>query len=163
MNVLTIVVLACMVFKLVDGFRKGMVKEIISFVSLIILCVVLLLIGNGLQSYMEGEFLSVAVMVVLLVVIGLIHHLLGVVFFSAKIISKLPIIHSVDKLLGMLVGVLEVILFMWTVYAYIIFCGLGMIGQQIVEYTSQSPVLSVFYQYNLLVPLVNSLLTKMAA
>ena len=57
-NIFVIVMLALLVFKMWDGYRKGMVKEIISFISLIFLCLVAALVGNGLNSYFDGKFLN---------------------------------------------------------------------------------------------------------
>lgn len=48
--VIMAVVLICMVM---DGYKKGMVKSLISLISLLITCVVLFLIGNGLSSYFD--------------------------------------------------------------------------------------------------------------
>lgn len=150
MNIFAIIVLIVAVFKIAEGYKKGMVKEIISFVSLIVLCIVAALIGLGMNSYMEKEMIGIVVAVLLLCVVGIVHHLLGVVFFSAKLLSKLPVIHWVDKLLGMVVGALETILILWTVYLFVMNAGLGMLGQQILVYTQENSVLSWLYRYNLL-------------
>lgn len=150
MNILLIIVAVLLLFNVVDGYKKGMVKSIISFVSLIILCVVTALIGNGLQSYFDGEVLNVVIMVLLLCVLGIVHHLLGIVFFSAKLISKLPIVHSLDKVLGIVVGILETVLIIWTIYTFAMMMDLGMIGTQIVEYTRENSTLTWFYEHNYL-------------
>ena len=89
--VIMAVVLICMVM---DGYKKGMVKSLISLISLLITCVVLFLIGNGLSSYFDGKIFNVILTILLLAAIGLVHHLLNIVFFSAKMIVKLPIVHS---------------------------------------------------------------------
>lgn len=148
MNILLIVMGIILICCMVDGYKKGMVKSIISFVSLIVLCIVVALIGNGLQSYFNGEFLNLAIMVLLLCVLGIVHHLLGLVFFSAKMISKLPIVHSLDKLLGVVVGILETVLILWTIYTFIMMLDMGMIGQQLLEYTRESSILTWFYEHN---------------
>lgn len=150
MNILLIIVAVLLLFNVVDGYKKGMVKSIISFVSLIILCVVTALIGNGLQSYFDGEVLNVVIMVLLLCVLGIVHHLLGIVFFSAKLISKLPIVHSLDKVLGIVVGILETVLIIWTIYTFTMMMDMGMIGTQIVEYTRENSALTWFYEHNYL-------------
>lgn len=111
--VIMAVVLICMVM---DGYKKGMVKSLISLISLLITCVVLFLIGNGLSSYFDGKIFNVILTILLLAAIGLVHHLLNIVFFSAKMIVKLPIVHSLDKLLGIVVGILETVLIVWTIY-----------------------------------------------
>ena len=51
--VIMAVVLICMVM---DGYKKGMVKSLISLISLLITCVVLFLIGNGLSSYFAVSY-----------------------------------------------------------------------------------------------------------
>ncbi len=161
MNLMTLIVLFLMVFKIADGYKKGMVKEIISFVSLVVMCVVVVLISAGLHSFMEKQVIGVVIAVLLLALLGIAHHLLGVVFFSAKLISRLPIIHWADKLLGMLVGALEVVLILWTLYTFIMHFGLGMIGRLIIEYTNQSKLLTTIYEYNMLAPIVESVLAKL--
>ena len=161
MNLMVLIVLFLLVIKIVSGYKKGMVKEIISFVSLIVLSVVIVLISAGLHSFMEKKVLGVIIAIVLLSVLSIAHHLLGIVFFSAKLIVKLPIISWADKLLGMVVGALEVVLLLWTLYTFTMHFGLGMIGQMIVEYTNQSKFLTTIYEYNMLAPIVESVLGKL--
>lgn len=150
MNILLIAVVLFMICKIVDGYKKGMVKEIISLVSLIVVCAVVALIVKGLDSYWDKNYVNLIVTVVLLIIVGIVQHILGVVFFSAKVISKLPIVSWLNKLLGMVFGVLETVLILWTIYTFIMFMDLGMIGQQILLYTQESPVLTWVYEHNYL-------------
>ena len=150
MNLLFVIVLIVMFFNIVSGYKKGMVREIISLISLIVMCVVVALIGNGLNSYFDGEIANVIIVVLLLCLVGIVHHLLGVVFFSAKVISKLPVVSWIDKLLGMLFGIVETILILWTIYAFIMMLDMGMIGQQILVYTRENQILTWLYENNYL-------------
>ncbi len=150
MNILLIIVGIVLLCNIVDCYKKGMIRSIISFISLIVLCIVVALISNGLRSYFDGDILNVVIMVLLLCILGIAHHLLGVLFFPAKLITKLPIVKSLDKLLGIVVGILETVLILWTIYAFIMILDTGMIGQQLLEYTQNSPVLLWFYQNNYL-------------
>jgi uncharacterized membrane protein required for colicin V production len=145
----------------VDGYKKGMVRSLISLISLLITCVVLFLLGNALSSYFDGRFFNVIITLLLLAAIGLVHHLLNVVFFSAKVISKLPIVHSLDKLLGIVVGILETVLIVWTIYAFDIFRDLGTLGQVIVDYTRDSKILTCLYENNYLAYLIEQLGQKL--
>lgn len=147
-NIFVIIVLAFLVFKIWDGYNKGMVKEIISFISLIFLCLVAVLIGNGLSSYYDGKILNVAVMVLLLAVLGIAHHLINVVVFPAKLIAKLPVVHSLDKILGVVVGILETVLILWTIYTFTMMMDLGMIGDFILQCTAENPILTWFFRHN---------------
>ncbi len=150
MNILLIAAALFMICKIVDGYKKGMVKEIISLVSLLVVCAVVTLILRGLDSYWDKDYLNVVIAVVLLIVIGIVHHILGVVFFSAKVISKLPVVSWLNKLLGMVFGILETVLILWTIYTFIMFMDLGVIGQQILVYTQESPILTWIYEHNYL-------------
>ena len=159
-NIMLIVLALAVIFKIVDGFKKGMVKEIISLISMVVLCLVVALLANGVSSYLSGKVLTVIVVVLLLGLLGIVHHLLGVVFFSAKMLTKLPVIHSADKLLGIVFGVVEVILVLWTVYTFIMMMDLGMIGQVILSYTEDSSILLWLYQHNYLAYWVEHLLEE---
>ena len=160
MNIMSIIVLIVLIWKIAEGYKKGMVKELISFVSLLVLCIVIALIGHGLQSYMKKEFLGVIIAVFLLGLLGIAHHLLGLVFFPAKLISKLPIIHWADKLLGIVAGALETVIILWTVFIFAMNSSLGMLGQQILVYTQESEILSWLYSYNLLAKLLEVIIFR---
>lgn len=160
-NIMLVVVLGLVVFKIVTGYKQGMVKEIISFVSLIITCIVVVLIGAGLHSYMDKQIVGIIITVVLLAIVGIVHHLLNIVFFSAKVISKLPIISWADKLLGMVVGVAEVVILLWTLYILMGYFDLGEIEAVLVENTNNSRVLTLIKQYNFFSPLVEQVLAQM--
>ena len=160
MNILLLAVIVVTILKIMDGYKKGMVKEIISFVSLVVMCVVVLLLGSGLRSYMEKEILGVAIAVLLLVILGIAHHALKLVFFSAKLISKLPIVHSADKILGMLVGALEVVLILWTIYTFIMCFEMGMIGNLMIEYSRDSKILTWLYEHNMLAGVVEKAISN---
>ena len=163
MNIMLILAVICVLFTIADGYKKGMVKEIVSLVTLIIMGIMIVLISKGLHSYMEKEVVGVIIAVVLMALLGVVHHLLNVVFFSAKMISKLPVIHWVNKVFGAVFGVLEVILILQIVYVFIMYFGLGMIGQQILEYTRESVVLTKIYQYNVVAKLVENLMSQLPA
>lgn len=147
-NILLVIVILVAAFKVADGFKKGMVKQIISLVSLVVLCAIFALIANGISSYHSGRIFNVVLVVILLAALGIVHHLLGLVFFSAKMISKLPVLHFVNKLLGAVFGAMEVVLFLWTIYTLIMMLDMGAIGQVILSYAEESRILSWLYNHN---------------
>ena len=159
-NIMLIIVVIAVVCKMADGYKKGMVKEIISLVSMVILCLVAALITNGVHSYFDGKFFNVVIAVVVLTVLGIVHHLLSLVFFSIKLVAKLPVIHLADKILGIAFGAVEVILILWTIYAFIMMMDIGTIGQVILSYTEESPILLWIYQHNYLARWIEQLLEE---
>lgn len=160
LNFLLIIVVILAVYKVVDGYKKGMVKEIVSLVSMAVLCAVAALIAGGISSYNSGRIFNVIVAAILLLLVLIAHQLLKVVFFSAKLVSKLPVVHFVNKLLGMVFGVFEVVLLLWTVYTLIMMMELGAIEQIIVSYTQESKMLVWIYEHNYLAYLIELLLSK---
>lgn len=160
MNIMVLIVLLFLIYKIADGYKKGMVKEIISLVSLVVMCVVVVLIGSGLHSYAQHQVVGVIVAVLLVAVVGIAHHLLGVVFFSAKMISKLPVVSFVNKLLGMVTGALETLVLLWTIYSLIMMFNTGAIGQLILQWTRESQILSYIYQNNMLAPIIGDVIAN---
>ena len=147
-NILLLIVLAFMIFKVYDGYNKGMVKEIISFISLIFLSLFVVLAGNGLSNYYEGRILNVVVMVLLLAVLGIAHHIINAVLLPAKLIAKLPVVKSLDKVLGVVVGICETILILWTIYTFAMMMDLGPLGNFVLQSTSESRILTWLYEHN---------------
>lgn len=160
LNYLVIIVVILAICKVIDGYKKGMVKEIVSLVSMAVLCAAAALIAGGVSSYNKGRIFNVIAAAILLLLILTVHQLLKVVFFSAKLLSKLPVIHFVNKLLGMVFGVFEVILFLWTVYTLVMMMDLGAIEQIIISYTQESKALVWIYEHNYLAYLIELLLSK---
>lgn len=156
-NLLLIVVILVLAWNVVQGYKHGMVKEVISFVSLIVLCLVLGLVGMGIQSYSKKEYLTVIAAVLLLAILGIAHHLLGIVFFSAKMIVKLPLVKWADKLLGVVTGALETVFLLWMLYAVMQILSLGAVGAFILEWTQKSEILSWFYTHNYLLQWIQKL------
>ncbi len=163
LNLLLIIVAAVLIFCVVGGYNKGAVKEIISMVSLLITSVVVILIANGVTSYVDGKIFNVILVVLLLAVIGIVRHLLGVVFFSAKLLSKLPIVSWLDKVLGVAVGAVETVLLLWTLYTFVMLMDLGAIGQMLLEYTQDSRILTWFFEHNYLASLVEQFGAKISS
>lgn len=160
-NYLLVSVIILAVCKMVDGYKKGMVKEIISLVSMAVLCAVAALIAGGVSSYNDGRIFNAVAAVVLLILLLTAHQLLRLVFFSAKVISKLPVIHFVNKLLGAVFGVFEVVLLLWTVYTLIMMMKPGAIGEIIVSYTQESRGLVWLYEHNYLAYVVELLQARL--
>lgn len=149
MNLVLVVVVLVAAFKIKDGYKKGMVKQIISLVTLLVVGIMIALIGCALHTYMQKEVLGLIVAVLLLAVLGVIHYFLGFVFFSVKMISKLPVVSWLNKLLGALFGFLELVVFLQIVYFFIENFGLGVLGAQIQQYTAEVDLLQYIYNHNI--------------
>lgn len=162
MNLLLIVIGIILLWRVIEGFRVGMVKEIISFVSLVVMSVAIVLLGIALSSYMDKDVIKMIVAIILFLLLCIVHRIISVVFFSAKVISKLPVVHGMDRFLGGIVGVLETVIIVWVIFALVMSFGLGVIGEQIILYVKESRILTFLYENNYLAYGV-SLLNEKAA
>lgn len=95
------------IWRIVTGFQKGMVREIISLVALVIgvVCAVLLL--SAVDSYMDREIGQLIKFILIIIVVSLAHKLIHLFLSSIGLIAKLPVVKGVDKLLGAVVGFVE--------------------------------------------------------
>lgn len=160
MNWLLIIVIVLMAWRMTEGYKRGMVKEIISFVSLIVLCLAVAFLGGALLSFLEKDTVSMVVAIILLLVLCIGHWVLNFFFFPAKALVKLPVVKSVDKILGVVIGAAETILLVWTLYTLLLTVEMGTIGQQIMVYVQESKILTFLYKYNYLAHWVSAAIDK---
>lgn len=160
MNWLLIIVIVLMAWRMTEGYKRGMVKEIISFISLIVLCLAVAFLGGALLSFLEKDTVSMVVAIILLLVLCIGHWILNFFFFPAKALVKLPVVKSVDKILGVVIGAAETILLVWTLYTLLLTVEMGTIGQQIMVYVQESKILTFLYKYNYLAHWVSTAIDK---
>ncbi len=102
-----IVIAIIFIWRITAGFHKGMIQEIISLIAMVIAGACVVLILGAVGSYLNQEIGKTIQMVAVLAVVCLIYRLVHILFTSLELISKLPIIKGVDKLLGAVVGLAE--------------------------------------------------------
>lgn len=102
-----IIIAIIFIWRIAAGFRRGMVQEIISLIAMVAAGFCIILILGAIGSYLDKEIGKTIQMVSVLVVVCLVYRLVHILFTSLELISKLPIIKGVDKLLGALVGFVE--------------------------------------------------------
>lgn len=95
------------IWRITTGFRKGMVQEIVSLIAMAVAGFCIFLIMGAIGNYLNHEIGKMVQIICVLFVVCLVYRLVHVLFTSLELISKLPIIKGVDKLLGALVGCVE--------------------------------------------------------
>ena len=119
MNYLLIIILLVLIWRMAAGYKIGMVKELQAFVTLLVTSASVVLICKIITAYTDGERIIMAINILLLVILGVCFSILKLVFFSAKAIANLPIIHLADKILGIAIGAAEVLLMIWAFCLFI--------------------------------------------
>ena len=97
-------------WRMAAGFRKGMVQEIISLIAMAAAGVCVFLIIGAVGSFMDQEIGSLIQIVAVLIAVCLAYRLVNLLFISLKLISKLPIVKGLDKVLGAVVGFAEAVI-----------------------------------------------------
>lgn len=161
MNILLIVFAVVLIWRVSVGIKKGVVHEIIAFVNVIFVALVLGLVSMIFNAYHAENYLGIGVLFLVIVVLSIVYSVLKVVFFSAKVISKLPIVSSVDRLLGLVIGVAETLIIFWTMCCVFMYIDIGVLEQQIMLMISESKLLTWLYQYNLLGVLLDAVKAKL--
>lgn len=160
MNYLLILCILVLIWRVADGYRVGMAKELHSFITLIVTAFSVAIICRGVFAYREEDKLTVFLSIILLVILGVLYKILGVIFFSAKAIAKLPVIHFADKLLGIVMGIVEVIVLLWALYYILDTFTLGQFSLLVRTYINQNEILLYLYQNNWLKSLIGQLLEQ---
>ncbi|MCL2051220.1 MAG: CvpA family protein [Lachnospiraceae bacterium] len=104
------IVVLIFIWRIIAGFRKGMVAEIISVFSLIVAVISLVIVLNIAGSYFGEREGNILQLLFVLFAIGLLYKVASFILSSFKLIAKLPVLSSLDKLLGAALGAVEAVL-----------------------------------------------------
>lgn len=157
MNITLIIVLCLLVWKAFAGYKKGMTKEITGLISWAVTLFVISLIIMLYTSFLANEARNTIYSIVILVAVGLIYGIVRIFLKSAKFISKLPLFHLADKILGLVIGAAEGMLIVWLLYVLNEGGLFGSFGNIIYTDTANSTILSAIYEYNYLAKLAAGL------
>ncbi len=80
----------------------------------------------------------------------IISALLWILCLALDIISKLPLIHSVNKTTGLLAGLVQGLFEVWLFFILLTVFGSTAFGQKIMEMIGESEILSLLYNNNIL-------------
>ena len=161
MNILLVVLAVILIWRVSAGMKRGVVRETIAFVNVIFAALVLGLVCMIFNAYHAENYLGIVLLMVGIVALSIIYSLLKIVFFSAKVVSKLPVVSSVDRLLGLVIGVAETLIIFWAMCCVFMYVDLGVLEEQIMMMVGNSELLTWLNQYNLLGVLLDTIKTKL--
>ncbi len=102
-----IIIVLIFIWRIAAGFKKGMVHEIVSLIAMAVAGFCMLLIFAAVESYFNKEMGQLIQFVLVLLAVCIVYRLINTLFTSLQLISKLPIIKGLDKILGAVVGLAE--------------------------------------------------------
>ncbi len=102
-----IIIALIFIWRIAAGFRKGMVQELISLIAVVAAGFCVILILGAIGSYIDQEIARLVQIVAVLFAVCLVYRLVHVLFTSLELISRLPVIRGLDRLLGAALGFAE--------------------------------------------------------
>ena len=154
MNIIFLIVLMLFIGGGIKGFRHGMVEELNKAVALILALAAIAMFVVAAKSYMEHETLRTILGIVCMTIAILIYKIVDFILSSLKIISLIPVIRGVNKLLGFGVGVAESVILIWAVFIVIVAFEFGGASRYILENIKENTLLTFLFSNNYLANLV---------
>lgn len=148
MNILLIVFVALVLWRGVRGMKIGLVDEAGRLLSLVITLFVLSLAILLYTSVKANDTKNIVISVVMILVTGLAARLIRLIVKSLSAIAHLPVISVLNSLLGIVIGIAEVVVTLWILYVAVANFDLGEFGLQITNWTKQSEILQKLYDMN---------------
>lgn len=161
MNILLVCLMVILIWRIAAGMKRGIVREIIALVNISFSAIVIALVCLVMSAYHAKDYLAIVIAIVVIVVISVVYSVLKVLFFSAKVISKLPVISSADRLLGFAIGAAETLVLFWTLCCVLMYVDLGIWEEQLWVMIRENKLLTGLYQYNLLGVLLDTVKNKL--
>lgn len=154
MNIIFLIVLMLFIGGGIKGFRHGMVEELNKAVALILALAAIAMFVVAAKSYMEHETLRTILGIVCMTIAILVYKIVDFILSSLKIISLIPVIREVNKLLGFGVGVAESVILIWAVFIVIVAFEFGGASRYILENIKENTLLTFLFSNNYLANLV---------
>lgn len=142
----------------INGFKKGLVKEMITCISLLVSSVLTVLLSSVLKSYTDKQFVEMLTMIIMILILSIAHKLVKMALEGMKILASLPVISLLNKLAGAVFGLAETVVFIWFALCLIGMYDLGIIGEYINMYIGNSRLLTYLYDNNLIATMGETIL-----
>lgn len=150
MNMVVIALVVLVPLQLVLGYRSGLVKGIQKFIGWITVGLAFVLIEMMLRFYKSSDKTDAFICLILLVILLLVWRVIKTVLLPAKMLSKLPVIKGMDKVMGMVLGILELMILLWLLDALLLNYSMGNIGDMLNIWMQENKALRWMYENNYL-------------
>lgn len=148
MNVTFFVVLIILIGGGLKGYKRGIVNEISSIIGLIAACIVIGFFVVAVKGYMEHETMRIVLGIVCLIIAMIIHHIMEMLLTSVRMLFHLPVVSGLDRCLGFLFGVLEMIVLVQILFIVLVAFEFGGIKEIIQNQIAENEFLTYLYGNN---------------
>ncbi len=149
-----LVVVIFLIIRIIDSYKKGFVKEICGLIATIFSTVIVMVLSFAYRQYVGESKLTAWVSLALVVLLVILYRLIDVIIGALKIFSKVPVLSTIDKVLGPVFALLETIVLVWGAFCVAIVLDHGVYHDVIMNCVRNNVVMYYLYQYNYLQVLV---------
>lgn len=155
MNIVFFVVLLLLLGGGVKGYKHGMIQELSSVISLVLALTAIGMFLVAAQGYLNHETIRIVLGIVCMTIAVLVYKIVDFILSSLKVISSLPVLKGVDKLLGFGVGAIEAVLIIWTAFLLIVAFDPAGVSAVVMEDVRENYLLTLLFQNNLLADVIS--------
>ena len=148
-NIPFIIVIAFLIFRIVFSVKHGFAKELCSFIAAIVASLAVLLIAFAVKSYFNQTRIIFVITLILLFLLLVLYKIVDMILDPLKrLIGNLPLVSVVDKVLGIVVGVAEVIVVVWAIYCLVMVMDAGAFEKWVMDCVRANKIMRTLYEYN---------------
>ena len=155
MNLVFFVVLLLLLGGGVKGYKRGMIQELSSVISLALALTAIGMFLVAAQGYLNHETIRVVLGIVCMTIAVLVYKIVDFILSSLKMLSSLPVLKGVDKLFGFGVGAMEAVLIIWAAFLLIVAFDPAGISAAVMEDVRENYLLTFLFQNNLLADVIS--------
>jgi len=144
------VALDLLIFRVYKASKRGMVSEICTLIATVAGCIVVIAIAFAVRNFINQDKVIFVITIFLIAIFGLVYKLFTGLLESIKLVSKLPVVSILDKILGSLLGVFEVVMFVWMLYCVVLIMNAGIIEECVLNCVKANVVMRFLYDHNLI-------------
>ena len=115
-------------------------------------------VSDYLAEYMAGLILNILTFVVTLAVFNLV---LRMTVLTLDNLAKLPVLNSINKAFGMVLGAAQGLLVVWVAFLVITAFGNTDAGRKLLEMIHESPILDFLYNINIFLKIMLRMIAEM--
>lgn len=115
-------------------------------------------VSNDMPLYVASFIANACVNVISVIIIYVVIYICAnLVVKALNLISKLPVLNSVNRTLGMTIGMLQGVLWVWVLGIVVFLYQFTSSGSDSLEFINESMVAKIFYEYNILLNFILSI------
>ncbi len=155
MSISLIVIAVLLAGGFVKGFRKGFVEELNSLVCMLLAFLSIGMFIVAVRGYMDHESARTTLGIVCLVVAVLVYKIVDFILSSMKLVSSIPVLKSINKLCGGILGAAEAVVLVWIMHIALIAFVVGSVREMIVADLQRSTYVLILLDHNFLASLIS--------